>query len=143
MCELLTAILGTTLFSVGSGVVTSGAAAGAVAGGLSVTVGGALAGLGAIGGLAAAGISMYKSARASKKAEAAQKAAIEKLSESNSTLEVNKTAGAVSENTTKKRTLSSLRVKQDSVAITSNVYGVDSNNTVSSSSNMVGLNIAA
>ena len=128
MCDPITALLATPLFTVGTA---------------TVTVGGAIGAASTIAGLVTTGISAYQSARASKKAEAAQKAAIEKLSESNSTLEVNKTAGAVSENTTKKRTLSSLRVKQDTDAITSNVYGVDSNNTVSSSSNMVGLNIAA
>lgn len=131
---------------IGGGIATSGGIAGTFVGGL--TVGGALAGV----GLAASAItglsSMYSSARASAKAQAAQAEAIQKLTEeSTGTLDVSKTTSSLQDNSRASRTLSSLRVSllpqaTNKEQITNNVYGVDTNNVVSQTQNMTGLNIA-
>lgn len=147
----ITGFLGTTLFTIGSGVVTSGATAGAVGGGTAITVGGVLAGVGLTASAAIGLTSMYRQARQSAKAQQAQIDAINKLkqkSEETGTVGVSKTATTVQENSRINRTLSSLRIamlpqKKNNEEVTQNVYGVDSNLVASSTQNMTGLNIAA
>lgn len=145
----ITGFLGTTLFTIGGGVVTSGAAAGAVVGGTAVTVGGVLAGVGLAASTAIGLTSMYQNARQSAKAQQAQAEAIRNLqqqSEETGTVGVSKTATTMQENTRASRTLSSLRIsmlpqKKNNEEITQNVYGVDSNAVATSTQNMTGLNI--
>ena len=145
----ISGFLGTSLGTIGGATITSGAAAGTVVGGTSITVGGVLAGVGAA---AMAGISlntMYQNARANATAQQAQIDAMKQLTSSESgQLEVNNTAKAIQENTKIKRTLSSLRVPlgitpQPNETITQNVYGVDTNTVATATQNMTGLNIAA
>lgn len=145
----ITGFLGTTLFTIGGGVVTSGAAAGTVIGGTAVTVGGVLAGVGMTAMAATSLGMMYHSARASASAQQAQIDAIKQLqSEDAGKLEVNNTARTIQENNRLKRTLGSLRVplgitpKQKTEDITQNVYGVDTNTVATATQNMMGLNIA-
>lgn len=135
------------------GAATSGAFAGAAAAGTvgvstGLTVGGILAGIGLTAATAAGLGIMYKSSRASSAAQVAQSDVIKKLTESTGTLEVNKTATTIQENSRVKRTLSSLRVPltalpQKKEEISQNVWGVDTNNVVTATQNMTGLNIAA
>lgn len=146
----ITGFLGTTLFTIGGGVVTSGAAAGTVIGGTAVTVGGVLAGVGLAASAAISLTSTYQQARQSAKAQQAQIDAINKLkqqSEETGTVGVSKTATTVQENSRVNRTLSSLRIsmlpqKRNNEEVTQNVYGVDSNTVATSTQNMTGLNIA-
>ena len=141
--------LGTTLFTVGGGVITSGAAAGTAIGGTAVTIGGVLAGVGLTTTAAIGLTSMYQQARQSAAAQQAQADAIKKLqqqSEEIGTVGVSKTATTIQENSRINRTLSSLRInmlpqKKNSEEVTQNVYGVDSNNVATSTQNMTGLNI--
>ena len=134
MCVItgISAILGAALFSVGS---------------TAVTVGGALAATAVVACAAVAGTTIYKSARASAKAQKAQAEALKALEENTGTTGVSKTTSSLAENTSKKRTLSSLRISllpqaADDEDDTSSLYDVDSNTTVSSTANMAGLNIA-
>ena len=146
---LATSLVATTA---GGGLAFGAGAAGAAiaAGGASVlTVGGVLAGVG-LAATAAIGLgTMYKSARASAKAQKAQQAALQQLSENSGKMEVNETARTIQDNSRFKRTLSSLRIplgitpKQKTEEVTQNVYGVDTNTVATATQNMTGLNIAA
>lgn len=107
------------------------------------------------GGVAAVGMAAYgtlqgiSSARANAKAMEAQARAMQDLTTETGTLEVNKTANSLQDNSRVKRTLSSLRVpmgiipQQNTETITQNVYGVDTNPITTATQNMTGLNIAA
>jgi hypothetical protein len=141
--------LGTSLGTIGGATITSGAAAGTVVGGTSITVGGVLAGVGAATMAATSLGMMYHNARASASMQQAQIDAMKQLqSEDAGKLEVNNTARTIQENSRFKRTLTSLRVplgitpKQNTEQIIQNVYGVDSNTVATATQNMMGLNIA-
>lgn len=141
--------LGTSLGTIGGATITSGAAAGTVVGGTTITVGGVLAGVGMTAMAATSLGMMYHSARASASAQQAQIDAIKQLqSEDAGKLEVNNTARTIQENNRLKRTLGSLRIplgitpKQNTEDITQNVYGVDTNTVATATQNMMGLNIA-
>lgn len=140
--------LGTSLGTIGGATITSGAAAGTVVGGTTITVGGVLAGVGMASMAALSLGTMYSSARASAKAQMAQANAIQQLTEETGKLEVNNTAKTIQENSRFKRTLSSLRVplgitpRQNTDEVTQNVYGVDTNTVATATQNMMGLNIA-
>ena len=144
----ITGFLGTTLFTVGGGVITSGAAAGTVVGGTSITVGGVLAGVGMASMAALSLGTTYQSARASAKAQVAQANAMQQVIAESGQLEVNNTATTLQENNKFKRTIGSLRVplgvipKANTEEITQNVYGVDKNAITAATQNMTGLNIA-
>ena len=141
--------LGTSLGTIGGATIPSGAAAGPVVGGTTITVGGVLAGVGMTAMAATSLGMMYHSARASASAQQAQIDAIKQLqSEDAGKLEVNNTARTIQENNRLKRTLGSLRIplgitpKQNTEDITQNVYGVDTNTVATATQNMMGLNIA-
>lgn len=141
--------LGTSLGTIGGATITSGAAAGTVVGGTTITVGGVLAGVGMTAMAATSLGMMYHNSRASASAQQAQINAIKQLqSEDAGKLEVNNTARTIQENNRLKRTLGSLRIplgitpKQNTEDITQNVYGVDTNTVATATQNMMGLNIA-
>lgn len=147
------AAVGTALSTAGGAIAgawgTVGGVLGTTIGGTSITVGGALAGVGMAATTAISLGTMYKSSRASAKAQLAQADALRQLSDENTgKLEVNNTARTIQENSRIKRTLSSLRIplgitpKQNTDDIVKNVYGVDMNTVATATQNMTGLNIA-
>lgn len=144
----VSSFLGSTLFTIGGGVVTSGGAAGTVIGGTTITVGGALSAVGMAASAAVSLGSMYSNARASAKAQKAQEQVLQELVEAETgTVGTSKTTTSLQDNSRAARTLSSLRISMlpqanTNAEVTQNVYGVDSNNVVTSTQNMTGLNIA-
>ena len=144
----------------GAGMGAIGTYAGAIGGGfLGGLVGGQIGGaIGIIGGAAAgaAGGSLAANwqvrqlaapAEAAKRQQAEEEKALKKLAENHQgNLEVNKTASMVNNNRIN-RTLSSLRISMlpqnnNNEQLVQKVYGVDTNNVVTTTQNMTGLNIA-
>ena len=103
---------------------------------------------GGIAGIGAAAVGVANGIKSSRISAEAMKQQTELLNQSNDQLEANKTTSTLQDNDSISRPLSSLRIplapKQNTTdTITKNVYGVDSNQLVSSTQNMTGLNIAA
>lgn len=116
-------------------------------GSTAITVGGALAATAVAATAVAGGVTAYKSARASAKAQKAQEEALSKLVDNTGTTGVSDTVSTLEDNTTTKRTLSSLRIsllpQADTDTASEYLDTIDSNSITDSTSNMTGLNIAA